>query len=202
MARADVYERLPGSATTNRVSGGTGGSGNGAFDATFEWQSVDGAHAFFTTDESLAATDTDSSRDIYDRSGGTTTHVSQGVVNGNGAFMSSFGRSSEDGTLVFFTTREPLVANDLDTAFDIYRRDLNTSITTKISTGNGNFDAKLGGDAKCGGFRLRFRPARTLPPAARRGRSSSTFLRTDSTCSSRRTRTLTGQVAIDSNGIE
>jgi hypothetical protein len=162
----DVYERLPGSATTNRVSVGTGGTGNGAFDATFEWQSVDGTHAFFTTDESLAPTDTDSSRDIYDRSGGTTTHVSQGVVNGNGAFISSFGRSSEAGTLVFFNTREPLVAQDFDTALDIYKRDLSTSTTTRISAGNGAFDATLGGDAKCGGFPSPFPPCTDPAPGS------------------------------------
>jgi hypothetical protein len=161
----DVYERLPGSATTNRVSGGPGGTGNGAFNATFEWQSADGAHVFFTTAESLAATDTDSSIDIYDRSGGATTHVSQGIINGNGAFPSFFGRSSEDGTLVFFTTKENL-GGDIDGASDIYRRNLTTSTTAKISIGNGNFPAKLGGEAKCGGFPSPFPPCTDPAPGS------------------------------------
>ena len=49
---ADLYERLPGSATTNRVSrGAAAGSGNGSSNATFEAQSADSAHVFFSTDE-------------------------------------------------------------------------------------------------------------------------------------------------------
>ena len=87
-------------------------------------------------------------------------------MNGNGAFISSFGRSSEDGTLVFFTTREPLIADDVDTALDIYRRDLNTSITIKISSGNGAFDAKLGGDPKCGGLPSPFPPCTDPAPGS------------------------------------
>ena len=48
--------------------------------------SSDGSQVFFNTDEQLVSGDTDSSSDIYERSGGTTTRVSQGQINGNGAF--------------------------------------------------------------------------------------------------------------------
>ncbi len=74
----DVYERN--TVTSIRVlvsDGDTPASGNGPYDVTFEGQSADSAHVFFTTDESLAASDTDATRDIYDRSGGATTHVSR-----------------------------------------------------------------------------------------------------------------------------
>ena len=153
-ASVDVYEWILSSSTTNRVSrGASAGSGNGAVDAFFEGASNDGTHVFFSTNESLAATDSDAVRDAYDRSGASTTiHVSQGAINGNGAFEAGFGRSSDDGNLVFFSTKENLTANDSDGFVDVYRRDLSTSTTFKISIGNGAFNARLAGDQPCGTF--------------------------------------------------
>ena len=42
------------------------------------------------TSEALVSGDTDSSPDVYERSGGATTQISQGEVNGNGAFEAAF----------------------------------------------------------------------------------------------------------------
>jgi hypothetical protein len=67
------------------ISVGPGG-GNGAADAFMEGVSNDGLRVFFTTDESLVATDTDSSYDLYERQGGTTTLLSIGPGGGNGTF--------------------------------------------------------------------------------------------------------------------
>jgi hypothetical protein len=139
-ASQDVYERLPGSATTNRVSrGDAAGSGNGAVAATFAGSSLDGTRVFFHTFESLdAVTDTDSVQDVYERSGGSTAHVSRGSINGNGATHAYFGAASEDGSHVFFTTAESLEPTDTDAAGDIYDR--SGGATTHVSQGaiNGN----------------------------------------------------------------
>ena len=43
-----------------------------------------GTHVFFTTREALVGSDTDSSLDVYERAGGTTTLVSTGPSGGNG----------------------------------------------------------------------------------------------------------------------
>jgi hypothetical protein len=146
----DVYERSGGS--TKRVSAGQI-NGNGAFDADFEGTSTDGTRVFFQTSEKLVAADTDGSRDVYERSGGMTTRVSAGQVNGNGVFNASFAGASEDGTRVFFMTNEPLVAADTDASQDVYERSAGT--TTKISAGNGAFPAFFNG-ASADGTRVFF----------------------------------------------
>jgi hypothetical protein len=140
----DVYMRSGG--TTSLVSTGPLG-GNGAFDAQFVGASADGSHAFIATQEALTSGDTDTSEDIYGRSGGTTALVSTGSSGGNGAFVPAYEGSSADGTKVFFTTDESLVSADTDTSADIYQRSGGT--TTLVSTGpnggNGPFDANFGG---------------------------------------------------------
>ena len=115
-------------------------NGNGAPWAFFDGASSDGSKVFFDTDEQLVSGDTDSTADIYERSGGTTTQVSQGQINGNGAFESYFDGASSDGSKVFFTTDEPLVSDDTDVNTDVYERSGGT--TTQVSQGqvNGNGD--------------------------------------------------------------
>jgi hypothetical protein len=61
----DVYERSGG--TTTLVSTGPIG-GNGAFDTFLVGRSADGARVFLTTEERLAAADTDSVQDLYQAS--------------------------------------------------------------------------------------------------------------------------------------
>ena len=80
-ADVDVYDSA---GTTALVSTGPTG-GNGPVDAFFADVSEDGARAFFTTAESLVATDSDSVTDVYERAGGTTSVVSHGSGGGNGA---------------------------------------------------------------------------------------------------------------------
>jgi len=150
----DVYERSGG--TTTRVSQGQV-RGNGAFDAFFGGASGDGSRVFFTTDESLVIGDTDNSVDVYERSGGTTTQVSQGQINGNGAFEASFAGMSSDGSRVFFHTDEPLVSGDTDSSVDLYERSGGT--TTQVSqgqvNGNGAFEASFA-DASGDGSKVFF----------------------------------------------
>jgi hypothetical protein len=77
---------------------------------------------FFDSRESMTASDTDGSVDVYERFGGTTTHISIGPAGGNGAFNAFMFETwlSNDGTRVFFDTAETLMASDTDTSFDIY----------------------------------------------------------------------------------
>ena len=84
-------------------------NGNGASDAYFSGASSDGSKVFFETAEQLVSGDTDSDLDVYERSGGTTTLVSQGQINGNGAFGAGFAGASRDGSKVFFDAYEQLV---------------------------------------------------------------------------------------------
>ena len=83
---------------------------------SFSGASSDGSKVFLNTDEQLVSGDTDSDADVYERSGGTTTLVSQGQINGNGAFDAFFSGASSDGSKVFFDTDEQLVSGDTDSA--------------------------------------------------------------------------------------
>jgi hypothetical protein len=145
----DIYDRSGG--TTTLVSTGPVG-GNGAFDASYGAATPDVSHIVFSTSEVLASGDTDTRRDLYDRSGGTTTRVSTGPSGGNGAYNAFFEGVSDDGSKVWFTSREPLVASDTDggcldalgnpvlTCTDVYERE---GATTNLVSccGNGSAEA-------------------------------------------------------------
>ena len=135
----DVYERSGG--TTTQVSQGQI-NGNGGFDVYFEGTSSDGSKVFFWTDEQLVSGDTDSEYDIYERSGGSTTQVSEGAINGDGAFAAFFRGASSDGSKVFFETDEQLVSGDTDFLHDIYERSGGT--TTRVSQGQMNGNGAFG----------------------------------------------------------
>lgn len=158
----DLYERASG--TTSLVSTGPSG-GNAPVDAILSGTSANGAHVFFRTVERLVSSDSDSTGDVYDRSAGTTTLVSTGSNGGNGPIASAFEDSSADGSKVFFSTEESLVAADTDSAEDIYQRSGGT--TTLISTGpsgNGSAVALFDG-ATPDGSRVYFRTRSSLTAA-------------------------------------
>jgi hypothetical protein len=93
--------------------------------------SSDGTRVFFATDDSLVPQDTDSCRpwypdslqrlgcmDIYERSNGKTTLISTSQTSPNApldAYFAFRNGISPDGTHVFFSTRERLVPEDIDT---------------------------------------------------------------------------------------
>ena len=139
-ASRDVYERASG--TTTRLSAGVTG-GNGAVSAFFDGASETGNLVFFSTAESLLASDTDAVTDLYQRSGGTTTQVSTSTTGSNGAFPTTYVGASTDGARVFFETDESLSTGDTDTTTDVYERF--SAATTRISAGpsggNGAFPA-------------------------------------------------------------
>lgn len=144
--RNDVYLRDLSTGSTLLVSVGAASCapacGSGAVDAGFAGASADGNKAFFVSEERLAAADTDNSVDIYVRNlvSETTSLVSVGGPAcvpscGNGAFPVALRGISADGSHAYFTTAEPLVGADADTAVDIYSRSLGDSATTLVSQG-------------------------------------------------------------------
>ena len=159
----DIYERSGGQTTL--VSTGPFG-GNGAFPALAAGVSDDGGRVFFRTVEQLVSIDTDATEDVYERSDGQTTLVSTGVTGGNGAFRAFFERASADGTRVFFSTDESLVAADTDATEDIYER--SDGQTTLVSTGpvggNGGVSTFFQG-ASADGSRVFFETAERLVSA-------------------------------------
>jgi hypothetical protein len=159
----DVYERA-GGVTTLLSTGPTGG--NAELDAPFAATSQDATRVFFRTAERLVGADADSSADIYERSGGTTTLVSTAPGSGNGAFAAAFEKTTPDGSAVFLTTAEPLVAADTDSAEDVYQRSggVTTLVSTAASGGNGSFDALFDG-ASDSGAHVFFRTRESLSPS-------------------------------------
>jgi hypothetical protein len=135
-ARMDIYERV-GSTTTLLSTGPAGG--NGAFNASFSANTPDGARVYFRTSESLVSADTDTTQDVYERSGGTTTLISTGPSGGNGQIQVIFDAVSTDGTRVLFDTAEALVTGDTDLGRDVYQR--SGGVTTLLSGGAASLDA-------------------------------------------------------------
>jgi hypothetical protein len=98
--------------------------GNGAFDAFLIGSTPDGSRVFFTTEEpNPLLADTDSERDIYERSADGTLRLIS--IPGAGAFAAMFDRATPDGSRVWFSTFEPSPAmGDTDAELRVgrYRR--------------------------------------------------------------------------------
>lgn len=135
-----IYERRLDGTITMRVSNSSG-------DVVLVDYSSDGERIFFETYSRLTAADTDSQKDIYENAGGVTRLVSTGPAGGSGAQDVSFWGASEDGSGVFFATREALVAGDTDQCesgagcMDVYEHagGTTTLLTTGPAGGNGAF---------------------------------------------------------------
>jgi hypothetical protein len=118
-----------------------GPPGAAAAPATYAGASADGGTVFFTTTEKLVPGDTDNRLDVYERSfdAGLETYVtrevSTGPTGGNDAFDATYDGAGSDGSKVFFSTSESLVAGDADRSEDVYMRDLSNSTTTLVSQG-------------------------------------------------------------------
>jgi uncharacterized repeat protein (TIGR01451 family) len=149
----DVYERQS-DGTIVLISTGPNANTNPLNPAYFDGASDDASHAFFHTYESLLTADTDSQIDIYDRSGTSTSLVSTAPGTGNGSYDAVFGGNSQDGSRIFFTTAESLVAfPDSDGGYqDVYERSGGT--TKLVSYGPNSFDgpytASFGGNSADG----------------------------------------------------
>jgi hypothetical protein len=117
---SDVYERAPSGALTHITRDPSGAQD--AFNAYYASGSSDGARVAFSTEESMAATDTDTAADVYLRqSGGTLIHVTDGP-GADANLNAGTNAVSADGTRVLFTTSEALAPSDTDTTADAYLR--------------------------------------------------------------------------------
>ena len=100
---------------------------------------------FFHSDSSFAASDFDTMQDVYERSGGTTTHLSIGPAGGNGNvdfdYDAFFDGASADGSKVWLHTDEVLVAGDTDAANDVYERAGATIDVVSTGPTGGNADS-------------------------------------------------------------
>jgi Tol biopolymer transport system component len=182
--KRDIYERSfdpnveGGTYVTRQVSTGLTG-GNDAYSALFEGNSPDGGVAFFSTEESLVGSDKDKRTDVYMRElSGVTTLLSVATASCSGTCGNSevadatFVGVSADGSVVFFTTNEPLDEADSDNAFDLYAYDRGTGKTALVSSaapgctgscGNGNVSANFGGSSEDGDI-VYFTTAESLAP--------------------------------------
>jgi len=141
----DIYQRSGG--VTTLISTGPAGGNSPDYSAYWAGASPDGSRVYFTTDEPLVSGDTDDCgfvppgcTDVYQRAGGTTTLVSTGPRNANGANYAQYVGAAADGSHVIFSSDAALVTGDHDSNLDLYDRSAGT--TTLLSTGpSGGNDA-------------------------------------------------------------
>jgi Tol biopolymer transport system component len=114
----------------------------GAAVPNFKGSSADGEVVFFETEEQLIPGDTDTKRDVYERSydeavgAYVTREVSLGPAGGTDAYPAQFEGASADGVLVFFSTEERLTQGDTDRSLDVYKRNLEGGATTLVTLGS------------------------------------------------------------------
>jgi hypothetical protein len=129
------YERSGG--TTKPVSVGSDGQlycGDGFLGA-----SVDGTHVFFRSTSALTPEDTDGGiDDVYERFAGTTRLVTTGPTDPQTAVQFPSVRFSDDGSRVFFQADASLVAQDTDSADDIYERSGGTTTLRSVKSDGTN----------------------------------------------------------------
>jgi hypothetical protein len=133
----DLYERVGGTYTL-LSTGPTDphSASSGSVFCTRDGASADGLSVIFASLAPLVAADTDSSVDVYERSGGQTTLVSVGPNGGNAQIQADLSCApSSDASHIFFQTAESLVVEDTNTANDIYER--TGGQTVLVSTGPG-----------------------------------------------------------------
>ncbi len=97
---------------------GTGAGGGTYFVRTAHWVTADGSRVFFDSPDALVPEDTNGKYDVYEYVVATNEVrlVSTGQSNRNSVFM----EASADGSDVFFTTAQQLVAGDVDQSVDLY----------------------------------------------------------------------------------
>lgn len=113
--------------------------------AEYAGSSADGSKVFFTTAAKLVPGDTDNGFvDVYERfyseapgvEAYVTREISTGPTGGNDSHDVTFNAVSSDGSKVFFSTAESLVAEDTDKVRDVYERNTVTGETILVSGGS------------------------------------------------------------------
>jgi hypothetical protein len=117
----DLYELRDGQRIL--LSGGTTGGSEGAR-ALFTTATPDTSSVWFYTTDALSPDDNDLTTDLYRRSGGTTTLISTGPTAGSGSWelRPFYVAAATNGAITYFTTKEPLVPEDVNADFDVYAR--------------------------------------------------------------------------------
>lgn len=137
-----IYERDRVAGTTTLLSRTAGGQPL-AGPLNFNGASADGRYVLLATGLPLDPTDTNGRYDLYrlDRQTGTYLLVTQALAPGGGNRDTTTGRISADGgTVAFIATSSNLVANDTNSATDLFVRDLATATTLLASrTSGGQF---------------------------------------------------------------
>lgn len=122
--------------------------------ATYNGISSDGSVAVFSTKEQMVPGDTDQEADVYVRSFDSalgeyvTRQASLGPTGGNDTLPSVYNGISADGSEVFFSTVEGMVAGDTDQQEDVYVRDLSLNRTTLASAGDPSCAAQSCGNGE------------------------------------------------------
>jgi hypothetical protein len=126
--------------------------------------SRDGTRNFFLTSERILPADNDNAVDLYQRFNGFTTLLSDRIQPGADQALNVGGvRVTDDGTRAFFLTNERLVADDGDSATDVYLRTGNTTtlVSDRTTGADQNKPATLGGFS-ANGSRVFFSTAESL----------------------------------------
>ncbi|MDX6634665.1 MAG: hypothetical protein QOF06_868 [Solirubrobacterales bacterium] len=137
-----------------------------AASAFYDGNSSDGSIAVFSSKEQMVAGDTDQELDVYVRAFDIglgeylTREVSIGPRGGNDAQPATYDGMSSDGSEVFFSTEEPMVAGDTDASEDVYLRDLDENRTVLVSQGSAGCAIQACGN---GGFDVSFLPGGVAP---------------------------------------
>jgi Tol biopolymer transport system component len=110
--------------------------------AKFGGYSPGGTRVYFTTDESLAATDTDSAADVYERATtGTFRHISDDPTGPDANAEAEFSGVSGEGDRVRFRTNERMAASDTDNEADLYELSPGGELTHVTRDPTGTEDA-------------------------------------------------------------
>jgi hypothetical protein len=124
----------------------------------------DGGHVFFTTKQSLVATDADLEWDLYERFGSTLRVVSVGAVGPTEYWTFGYVGGSEDGSRVYFQSFVDLVPQDTNGGSDIYER--TNGQTTLVTAGPSGAVGGGGGTLiSADGSRVAFTTAAEIDPA-------------------------------------
>jgi hypothetical protein len=136
----DVFVKDRQTGTTTRVStDSSGAQSNGASSGASV--STDGRYITFTSDATdLVASDTNGAADIFikDTVTGTTSRVSTNTSGSQANSSSGSSYMTPDGRYVFFNSlASDLVAGDTNGVEDVFRKDLQTGTTIRVSEGTG-----------------------------------------------------------------
>jgi hypothetical protein len=150
----DVYER-DADGSLQLISSGPSGD----VSATFAGATADAGRIFFDTRGALLAADDDVAIDVYERDAdGSLQLISSGP---SGDIDAVFDGASADSSRVFFRTAAPLLAEDGDSAFDVYEHDADGSLSLVSAGPSGNVDARFA-DNSADGRRVFFQTAAPL----------------------------------------